>query len=176
MRSPQCRNGPTEGKLRWNLGSVRVSCCNFGERDLGSAWPGTPRCRPHIVVWERRGLSQKKAFSCMAPVSVHACVSTPSGRCWYSRHTSLYRDALNRGAGVEHRPAPPLSVTIGAWSYRGWRRGQRWTTGGRPMLRRLAHHAALPLVGMVAFLCVTTMVGCTDRTAPPSNAPRATTR
>jgi len=42
------------------------------------------------------------------------------------------------------------------------------------MLRRLAHHAALPLVGMVAFLCVTTMVGCTDRTAPPSNAPRAT--
>lgn len=42
------------------------------------------------------------------------------------------------------------------------------------MLRRITHHAALPLVGMVAFLCVTTMVGCTDRTAPPSNAPRAT--
>ena len=42
------------------------------------------------------------------------------------------------------------------------------------MLRRITHHAALPLVGMVAFLCVTPMVGCTDRAAPPSNAPRAT--
>jgi len=43
------------------------------------------------------------------------------------------------------------------------------------MLRRIASHAALPLLGMVAFLCVTTAVGCADRaTPPPSNAPRAT--
>jgi hypothetical protein len=43
------------------------------------------------------------------------------------------------------------------------------------MLRRIAHHASLPLVGMVAFLWVTTVVGCVDRTAPPPpNVPRAT--
>ena len=43
------------------------------------------------------------------------------------------------------------------------------------MLRRRAHHASLPLVGMVAFLWVTTGVGCADRAAPPQpNAPRAT--
>ena len=43
------------------------------------------------------------------------------------------------------------------------------------MLRRIAHHASLPLVGMVAFFCATTVVGCADRaTPPPSNAPRAT--
>src|SRR4026209_2645059 len=42
------------------------------------------------------------------------------------------------------------------------------------MLRRIAHHAALPLVGSVAFICVTPMVGRTARAAPPSNAPRAT--
>jgi hypothetical protein len=43
------------------------------------------------------------------------------------------------------------------------------------MMRRIAHYTALPLGGMVAFLWVTTMVGCADRAAPPpSNAPRAT--
>lgn len=43
------------------------------------------------------------------------------------------------------------------------------------MLRRRAHHFSLPLVGMVAFLWVTTIVGCADRAAPPQpNAPRAT--
>src|SRR5690349_791337 len=43
------------------------------------------------------------------------------------------------------------------------------------MLRRIAHHAALPLVGIVAFFWVTTVVGCADRAAPPPpNAPRAT--
>ena len=43
------------------------------------------------------------------------------------------------------------------------------------MLRRLAHHVFLPLVGMAAFLWVTTVVGCADRAAPPPpNAPRAT--
>jgi hypothetical protein len=43
------------------------------------------------------------------------------------------------------------------------------------MLRRRVHHSSLPLVGMVAFLWVTTVVGCADRAAPPQpNAPRAT--
>ena len=43
------------------------------------------------------------------------------------------------------------------------------------MLRRIAHHASLPLVGMVAFFCAITVVGCADRAAPPlSDAPRAT--
>ena len=43
------------------------------------------------------------------------------------------------------------------------------------MLRRRAHHFSLHLVGMVAFLWVTTVVGCADRAAPPPpNAPRAT--
>ena len=43
------------------------------------------------------------------------------------------------------------------------------------MLRRRAHHFSLPLVGIVAFLWVTTVVGCADRAAPPQpNAPRAT--
>ena len=43
------------------------------------------------------------------------------------------------------------------------------------MLRRIAHHASLPLVGMVAFFCAITVVGCADRAAPPQpNAPRAT--
>ena len=44
------------------------------------------------------------------------------------------------------------------------------------MLRRRAHHASLPpLVGLVAFLWVTTGLGCADRAAPPPpNAPRAT--
>jgi hypothetical protein len=43
------------------------------------------------------------------------------------------------------------------------------------MLRRITHHAALPLMGIVAFFCMTAVVGCADRTAPPpSNAPRAT--
>src|SRR5919108_5656291 len=64
---------------------------------------------------------------------------------------------------------------MGDWSYRGWLRGERWTTGGRLMLRRIAYHASLPLVGMVAFLWVTTVVGCADRAAPPPpNASRAT--
>ena len=43
------------------------------------------------------------------------------------------------------------------------------------MLRRITHHASLPLVGMVAFFCAITVVGCADRAAPPlSDAPRAT--
>ena len=43
------------------------------------------------------------------------------------------------------------------------------------MLRRIAYHASLPLVGMVAFFCAITVVGCADRAAPPlSDAPRAT--
>jgi hypothetical protein len=43
------------------------------------------------------------------------------------------------------------------------------------MLRRRAHHSSLPLMGLVAFLWVTTVVGCADRAAPPQpNAPRAT--
>ena len=43
------------------------------------------------------------------------------------------------------------------------------------MLRRRAHHFSLPLVGIVAFLWVITVVGCADRAAPPQpNAPRAT--
>src|SRR5438309_11929417 len=43
------------------------------------------------------------------------------------------------------------------------------------MLRRIAHHASLPLVGMVAFFCAITVAGCADRAAPPlSDAPRAT--
>jgi hypothetical protein len=43
------------------------------------------------------------------------------------------------------------------------------------MLRRIAHHSSLPLVGMVAFLWMTTVLGCADRAAPPQpNAPRAT--
>jgi hypothetical protein len=43
------------------------------------------------------------------------------------------------------------------------------------MLRRIAHHASLPLVGMVAFFCAITVVGCADRAAPPlADAPRAT--
>ena len=43
------------------------------------------------------------------------------------------------------------------------------------MLRRIAHRASLPLVGMAAFLWVTTVLGCADRAAPPPpNAPRAT--
>ena len=42
------------------------------------------------------------------------------------------------------------------------------------MLQRRAHHAVLPLMGLMAFFCVTTTVGCADRAAPPSNAPRAT--
>jgi len=43
------------------------------------------------------------------------------------------------------------------------------------MLRRIAHHSALSLGGLVAFLWVTTVVGCADRAAPPQpNTPRAT--
>ena len=42
------------------------------------------------------------------------------------------------------------------------------------MMRRRAHHAFLPLVGLGACLWVTTVVGCTGRTAPPPPAPRAT--
>jgi hypothetical protein len=42
------------------------------------------------------------------------------------------------------------------------------------MLRRRVHHSSLPLVGMVAFLWGTTVLGCADRAAPPPNAPRAT--
>jgi hypothetical protein len=43
------------------------------------------------------------------------------------------------------------------------------------MLRRIAYHSSLPLVGMVAFLWVTTGLGCADRAAQPQpNAPRAT--
>ena len=42
------------------------------------------------------------------------------------------------------------------------------------MLRRRVHHSSLPLVGMVAFLWGTTVLGCADRAAPPPTAPRAT--
>ena len=42
------------------------------------------------------------------------------------------------------------------------------------MMRRRAHHAFLPLVGLGACLWVTTVGGCADRTAPPPPAPRAT--
>jgi hypothetical protein len=42
------------------------------------------------------------------------------------------------------------------------------------MMRRRAHHAFLPLVGLGACLWVTTVVGCADRTAPPPPVPRAT--
>jgi hypothetical protein len=42
------------------------------------------------------------------------------------------------------------------------------------MMRRRAHHAFLPLVGLGACLWVITVVGCADRTAPPPPAPRAT--
>jgi hypothetical protein len=43
------------------------------------------------------------------------------------------------------------------------------------MMRRGAHYAFLPLVGLGACLWVTTMVGCVDRAAPPPpTAPRAT--
>jgi hypothetical protein len=43
------------------------------------------------------------------------------------------------------------------------------------MLRHLAHHSSLPLVGLVASLWLTTVVGCADRAAPPPpTAPRAT--
>ena len=41
------------------------------------------------------------------------------------------------------------------------------------MMRRRAHHAFLPLVGLGACLWVITVVGCADRIAPPP-APRAT--
>jgi TOBE domain len=42
------------------------------------------------------------------------------------------------------------------------------------MMRRRAHHAFLPLVGLGACLWVTTMVGCANRAAPSQpTAPRA---
>ncbi len=43
------------------------------------------------------------------------------------------------------------------------------------MMLRISHHSTLPLVGMVAFLCAVTSVGCADRATPPqASAPSAT--
>ena len=43
------------------------------------------------------------------------------------------------------------------------------------MMLRISHHSTLPLVGMVAFLCAVTSLGCADRATPPqASAPSAT--
>ena len=43
------------------------------------------------------------------------------------------------------------------------------------MMLRISHHSTLPLLGMVAFLCAVTSLGCADRATPPqASAPSAT--
>src|SRR6266436_9977034 len=43
------------------------------------------------------------------------------------------------------------------------------------MMLRISHHSTLHLVGMVAFLCAVTSLGCADRATPPqASAPSAT--